>query len=353
MPLNYLDCSERILALSAYWREVYGEKYIAAQEKFLRWQFVDLRGGVEKDGSITVLTLEDKKGEMQGALGMIPMIFQRNGVSSDGSFVSHWNAKENADGGLLYLGLRREYPNHCVLGISQDSQRIFERIGGVIDYSVPRLCYVLEDEALNRLLPGTELGEVMEKQELKGGRFFRVSRSDERLEVSWDRYAQEVSLGVRRSLEFLRWRYFDHPFFEYHTISAREDYTGFAVLRVEKVLGEPYCVVRMVDFVPPENDEEFRCLICGVVGFAESHEAVLVDFFGTHRPTNKRIENMGWLGAKTISSLKIPRLFQPLEHREDDAMKLVVVWEGFGEEELEKAHFTKADGDQDRPIRET
>jgi GNAT superfamily N-acetyltransferase len=142
--------------------------------------------------------------------------------------------------------------------------------------------------------------------------------------------------GACRDDEFRRWRYREHPRFEYGLV---EDDSGFAAFRLEQVRDSEVQAMRLVDFLGGAT------LAQRIRDTADREGVAFTDFSCTSPSYAVELERVGFTRDDTF-----PRRFQPLEAAE--APPVCCFWAG-PSTDVDVAgtdlYVTRADSDLDRP----
>jgi hypothetical protein len=166
----------------------------------------------------------------------------------------------------------------------------------------------------------------------------------------WDRVWGETGAGTRRSVDFLKWRYLDHPRFQYRVLrfrSAASRLEGLAVFRIETVRDLPVTICRIVELVTdlPLAGPVIRA----VIREARASGAALLDFACSSRKLEPALMTEGFLPADIEPGRQIPLLFQPLDHRRAGIRFMAHLRKVPQVAGAAEWYATRGDGDQDRP----
>lgn len=182
-----------------------------------------------------------------------------------------------------------------------------------------------------------------------------IDSFDDRLTEFWQRFGAPRFYGTWRDADFLNWRYFLHPIFEYRAkvvLDGQNKVRGFGVYRLSVVAGleKPVIVARMTEFLVEESYGEE--LLSALLKDMEEKGVLWVDFFTTTKIFEKTFISLGFITDSDFT-MRAPRLLQPLSHV-DPVVNLVaknIRDKDLGSDFNDFAgwYSTCADGDQDRP----
>lgn len=166
----------------------------------------------------------------------------------------------------------------------------------------------------------------------------------------WHDHLNRCKATVSKDSAYINWRYFQHPHITYEIISTDTSQTsGIAVLRVETIRDSESRIVRMVEFLPTENNEGL--LAQAVARYLIDKQALFLDFFCGSRYYLDRYFVSPFLLEKDHQPFFFPRMFQPLEWRERYSINASFGRNGrinaLPKIHLDDVYFTKGDPSQD------
>lgn len=321
--------------------------------------------------------LAEANGELAGILGGIPFTFNCKGRMSKGIWIANYvigpeHRKGPAALQLLSMFRTPQWTPVVAFGITQASTIIYKVLRGQVLPYIPR-CFMVLPESVDRMVnllrlvhPDWEPDRIRELAaafvippiEDRGAAAFDA------LPSTWDRVdwpaRAEQTVGAARDMDYLRWRYRQHPNFEYRFISIPEGpRTGMAVWRLETIrqaVGEERQDVdrigRLVEFMPVSIDNA-RDLAAAFVRQLRQADAFGADFYCYHGPTLAMLGELGIPSvAKHPDGNDIPSRFQPLDGKDGRVLSAI-----FADPEVPNCseaadcpwYWTKSDSDQDRP----
>ena len=350
-----------------------GHAYVRMPELF-EWTF-GRKNLWDRDGYSFAIAEEGDT--IVGCLGGIPFLFNCLGRESRGVWLVNYLVIPEYRRGptaLQLLNMFRRLPYETVIAFGNDPRvaPLYRALGARILVEIPRHVVVLPGAA--RRMADVLCATYPEWSRLRGERLAGVfsvasvpaeprqssrcppSAWDER---DWPRIAA-ASVGASRNLEYLTWRYVNHPRFDYQFISIPEgERTGLLVWRLETIrqatpggLEELDRIGRVVEFLPASRTNAAD-LMAGLLHALVEANAMAADYYDYHGQTR------GWLGelgfrdvAHDVDGRAIPSRFQPLDGKGGDIQSAV-----FAQHDVPGCstdtdcvwHWSKSDSDQDRP----
>lgn len=182
-------------------------------------------------------------------------------------------------------------------------------------------------------------------QEYAGGNFIFTEAVSfgSSFEDLWNRIRGRYPITVERDLSYLLWRFENHPFFRYKTLTAEKDgrLEGYLVWRIEEDDG--FRIARIIDLASSEGTEEG--LIRNFLDLSHKEGAAAADFLvSSGRLVNEAFSNAGFFDVQGTGTEEFPTLFSPISY----SRPFINVGYDF-DAAFDDCYFNKADGDQDRP----
>ena len=332
--------------------------YIVMDDALFDWQFLrPIDGDAHEPATFAVRSCDE----------LTAIAFARRhtcrvgGRRVTGSWLHEWFADDRHPGSGMIL-LRRLLGDgfHGAAGQSSLAQNVFSRLAPVCAFDLDRLYAVVDAPATHALLVRTG-PDAMATLTLRSVPNPRPGVSveipatfDETYDADWEAFAATLSVATDRSAGFMRWRYLDHPEFDYERrrVTTRTGAVWF-VWREECVAGHPKPVARLCEAIGARAAlvDAFPAL------FAELRDrnVAMVDWSGSHAATTAGLLAGGMRHVIVQPGFDLPRLFAPLA---DDPRKRINIAFALGRDadsEARFAHtgayFTKGDVNQDRPNR--
>jgi hypothetical protein len=304
---------------------------------------------------------------LAGIFAYIPFVLNRFGERKYGCHLSAWwahPAERRGPGGLVLLhSLQHDIRfDAFVAGMNTPvAERLYERLGWVVRYCLPRWVLPLDGERFGALAAcdAPRKGPLRsEERGLSDSVTIRPLSAASQLDArDWDRFYWEQfapgHIGPAREAGYLRWRYDEIPHFRYEFLVARDkgELCGLLVYRNETVRDRQERILRIVDLVC--TPEAAPCLIAEVIEVARKAQVVMIDFFCSHAHFQSILERAGFLDAVDTRAGQywVPYLFQPLDR---ERMRLNASWwiRGMNLRDASAQHdffLTKGDYEFDRP----
>jgi hypothetical protein len=375
-PCREEDIPMLMRFIATYWSAGH---VLSRDEKLLRWQFDPTRiTGCELQGPAVLLGWH--RNEIVGMLGVTGIDWNAEGIPMTAAWLSHWLVApdKRSYGVAMRLlvaarGLGREVL--ATLGANDAATKILSHLGWELIPDVPRWIGVMDHRQAAALLTAADSAVTPEvaaglcrRYRVADGMHGRPSagpvdviRWTPECAGPWDLYWQNqlaaTLVGTRRDAAYLRWRYAEHPRFQYEMRLARRrvdgSVLGIAVFRFEQVRERPERVLRVLEFLA--SPEAQGGLAEAVVQAGRDQEVAFADFYCTSPHAAGGLEGLGFRLARTEpDESAFPCRLQPLEGGHFRMTGLVQVpAEQRGNQawlpETGRLYITKSDGDQDRP----
>jgi hypothetical protein len=352
MSVAFVDCSvSQFDGLQSFFRSTYRESYrLAWDASLLRWQF----GGRDGKCHVKLAVAED---QIQACLGFIPVEFHVAGQTVRAAWTANWmvapSHRRLGLGPLLLRQLTEQFDIVLSLGLEADACELLPRMGWRDFGDLARYVCVLDETSASLL---TETGQLQwpspPSTPIAPAQPVGVVEVplDEGIDDLWSRAWGRQAGGTRRSLDFLRWRYLEHPSFHYRILRLRSITGGseaLAVFRMEPVRDAPVTVCRITELVA---DVPLAAnIIRAVVHEARDAGAAMVDFSCSSRRLEQPLISEGFLPAEVEPASQLPMLFQPVNRSRRGIRFMAHLRKVPQAAALTEWYVTRGDGDQDRP----
>jgi GNAT acetyltransferase-like protein len=369
------DVPELMRFIDAHWSAGH---ILSRDETLLRWQFDPTRVPGRALQGPAVLVAWHRE-EVVGMLGLTGFDWNAEGIPMTGAWLSQWLvAPEKRSRGvamrLLVAARALGLEVLGTLGASDVTTKVLSILGWELIPDVPRWIGVMDHRQAAALLTASDAAVAPDVAERLCQRH-RVTDSmprpsAERVDVIrwtpecaglWDRYWREqlarTLVGARRDAAYLRWRYAEHPRFQYELRLARRrvdgSVLGIAVFRVEQVRERPERVLRVVEFLALPEAE--GALAEAVAQAGREQGVAFADFYCSSPRAARGLEGLGFkLASAEPGAPAFPCRLQPLEGGHFRMTGLVQVPPGQRGNlarliDAGRLYLTKSDGDQDRP----
>ena len=347
--------------------------YVRVPEMF-EWTFGKGHFLVEKPYHAVIA---EDKGEIVGFLGGIPFVLNVHGNTKRGVWLAnHLLRADYRKGslGLQLLNAFRNKQNNAVVafGMNPAGAPMYRLLKADVLMSIPRhfLLFPHAETRMERLLQMAYPEWPMEKADSLIKAFTASDLPSRQVEFSpelpddWDRLGWSAmaaqSVGCARDGAFLRWRFVNHPCFDYRIIAVRVgDQMGLAIWRLETIRADSHeglvevdKIGRLVEFLAPSKDIASR-LWDAYVSELVAADVVGTDYYGFHGQTGSWLRELGFRCVDDHpDGPAIPSRFQPLDGKGGPLASAV-----FLDADIPKCqsgpgcswYWTKSDSDQDRP----
>jgi hypothetical protein len=351
MAVSFIDCqTEQVPALRAFFTRVYGPDYIlAVNQSLFDWQFAS-RPPYSVPGYTVKLAVVE--GEVAACLGYLPVDITTCGRIVRGAWTVNWlvdpQQRRLGLGPLLLREVTAQFDITLNIGLNDSAHDLLCRMRWTDLGELTRHVAVLDVERTAAL---TKLGRLdwplgRSRRPAPATGVTAIERFGDDVTDFWDR-AAGATTATRRCAEFLNWRYADHPVFRYRMLEMRSEgaFVGFAVYRIERGRDLPVPIGRIVDLVA--SGPHTADLVGAVVADAEQQDVAMLDFFCSSPRLSTALAAHGFLDDSQAPVAQIPRLFQPLDHRQSGVAFMAYA----DRTALSQSdwYVTTGDADQDRP----
>lgn len=321
--------------------------------------------------------LAEDKGEILGILGAIPFVFNCLGRTSRAVWLVNYLVRPDYRQGPVALRLLGMFnSNQCEVtataGLNPRLIPLLKALRWQLLEDFPRHFLVLP-HAVERMVNLLHLTypDWQEDRAEALARSFKLPglpaitlQAEKTLPPSWTRYdwpkIASRTVGAVRDLDYLTWRYVEHPCFKYHFIAIPEgERTGMAVWRLETIhiatpqgLKEVDRIGRLVEFLPV-SVHNAKSLLSLFLQELDNANAFGADYYGYHGESRNWLRQFGFHGVENHrDGQAIPTRFQPLDQRGGRIINAVLISNETAVCSITSDslwYWTKSDCDQDRP----
>lgn len=361
--------------VSQFLDEYWAKNHIYVRERPLfDWTF---RRPGHLESQVYSFAIAENGNEIVAILGGIPFTFNCLGTTSKAVWIVNYAVRPDHRRGpaaLQLLSTFRRPPFEEVIasGLNPESTIIYKVLRGTVLPELPRHIGIFADSSdrMVNLLQLTYPEWKKKRSEDIAHSFVLPNGANEVVqhgttipdtwdEMDWPAIASQT-VGAVRDSDYLRWRYLQHPSFEYRLVTVPEgDRNSLAVWRLETIHRETPegripvdTMARLVEFLPSSNRGS-HALIHAVLQDVRAAGGMGVDFYGYHGGTRAMLEQNGLhsIEAHPDGTL-IPYRFQPLDTHGGGILNAM-----FAPATLPPCttgpeclwYWTKSDSDQDRP----
>lgn len=344
----------------SFFTECYRPNHSLCDRKFFEWQFMVKPG----DDKANIICGWDN-GKLLGIHAYIPLLVHWGGFkkSIQALWTLCWVVRKQAPKGLGLL-ITKKIQDMSPLILSANASKtgvsFFKVLGWSVFPRIPRYICVLnkKEECVHMLSEGAgeeDLDAFIFKPQANGSlRISEYNFNNDNYYPQWHLYPG-LSFGTMRSLDYINWRYVEHPIFRYHIIlEGASNRPAVCVYRIERTSGLYEARVgRIVDFFFP-NDEQGHGdglnLMDAVLKHMKSIGCAYVDFISSNKEYSEVFVSLG--GCEESESRQIlPVRLNPIERVLRHQNLVVFTGKDFSLPRLEDMYITKSDIDADGPAK--
>ena len=328
-----------------FYTRLWSRKIALSDEDFYNWQFVLPPDNNLQDHCVLAVS----GNEIIGVMGLNVRVFSLNGCKYRGAELTTWIVDPKfaglGAGAKMLAFIQSEFDILIGMGITDQALSVYMRSGFRYLASIPRFIKILDVEAISTYGSCSKLGKKLIKK-------WRPVVTSNILvqDVDW-LSESEMNFefnGFDRSVKSLRWRYSNHPYFNYKSVRIQNDQSFcYVVFREEKCSG--FTILRVVDILGDECN--FHLATQFIDNYIIDNNIAVADFFCTASRVNQYLIGSGWFSILDDKSVQFPHLFQPIELRMPATTSLIY-WSKIAEinfYNIYDLYITKSDADFDRP----
>lgn len=318
------------------------------EPNFYSWQFINNPYKNGENASCVAL-LNDV---IVGVMGINERDFYLNGNRQKGAELTTWIINESSRGKGIAQAIvdfiQDKYEMISGMGVSKAALNVYLKKGIKYFKGIPRFISVINWDNVTKYMQIEPLGRKYAERQLH--HIYSVSKNIEEEEVNkiFEKFKKEYNVFSRYSHD-LKWRYKDHPIFEYDIqIVEWQGYVCLVCLRIDRKI-DGLVMAHCVDIFG--DKEAFPSALSYVFDAAREQGADVVDLFCTNPALQAAAKFNGWFSTLDDDFFKFPHLFHPIEMREP-ATTSFIIWSKnnfYQLLDLGKLHLTKQDADFDRP----
>jgi GNAT superfamily N-acetyltransferase len=300
-----------------------------------------------------------------GMLGVMPFEVNNKGLTRVGCSLTNWivlpEYRSTGAGFALFHTVKEHNPEMILsLGINSTVGKLYRKMGWSILQDVPRWVGIVNKrKTIEKMLDGNELPLRYwnELKTIQSYNDYQISHHIE--EEPWDRFYKEFfapkTIGFARNYQFIKWRYMNHPIFNYNIITCKDknnNIKGMAIIRIESLLNDCEKIGRIVEFIAVDQDSS----ICLANAVAEmSQDLLFLDFYCFSSVSTWGLESIGFkrILESENDPVVVPTRFQPIDLTITNMMAAFSVQPDIKNKinlaEESCFYITKGDSDQDRP----
>jgi len=329
-------------------KDFFGQNYYGSDIKFIEWQYKNSVFQKENEGYSILAAF--KGNQIMAIDAYLPWKFYCDGKEHSALWDIEWlnNSKIKGLGRRLVKKVNDSVEIYCGYGYNSYSLKAYQDMNFSLNDEIERKIAFLDEEKCLTLFSNGQ-NEVFIKSNIVKDhqKSFVLHTSIETIsERYWIDLLNNTKVTSYKGLDYLQWRFFDHPYLKYHVISsdpAAE--SGIAVLRIETVKHSTHKIARIVDLMPLKGHEQ--TLLDAIITFCHQNDVIFADFYCISYTVAERICPEPFISIRNHRQYDIPMLFQPLELRERRSINFVLNNNTDTPFCFDDIYATKADSDQD------
>lgn len=339
--------------------DCYRADHALCYKKFFEWQFQVK----PNDENVRIICGWDNS-KLLGTHGYLPLAVHWGdpGQTIESVWTMYWMVRKQAPKGLgllLAKKIQEMYPLVLSINASKIGSTFFKALGWSFFWRIPRyLCVFDKQQCIPMLCEGAteeDIDQFIFKSKISG--VASISEFDLKKDnycPQWRLYPN-LAFSVVRSLEFLTWRYIDHPVFRYHIILKGQPHRpAVCVYRIEQAFGLHQAKVgRIVDFFYPGDNhgkEEASILMNSILKYMKDAGCAYVDFICSNKTYSQIFIDLG--GNEEYATRQVlPVRLAPIERTMRHQNLVVCGNKRFFSPKLEDMYIAKSDIDGDCPAR--
>lgn len=337
--------------LQIFYDSAYGKNHILNNPIHHNWQFKDNPNNKFNKKTIVIC---EKNSEICSHMGLFPVELKFfDSIKKATWHISFFTLEKYRGcgfGSAITDFSSKFFDFTMVLSGSDGTKKIYENQGGKDFGDLNRYVGILEKNRLENYIENSISFDELTIQKSHFV-FERVNDLDSSYETFWKNVQKRFPITTNRTIDYLRWRYLQHPLIQYHFMILRDEQKilGYAVLRFEDN-NDKLKAVRIVDMITFEEHE--ITLLSSIIEYSKS-QVDFIDFFCTGSFFSKSLQELGFFN-NLKENLRIPTVFNPIDLNRrpdinffykqsphDNSEKNLL-------ENIENWYFVKGDSDQDR-----
>jgi hypothetical protein len=332
----------------------YRADHALCSRRFFSWLFrVN-----ETNNSAPVMCAWDGE-ELVAILGCLDLRLRWGGRQADfpALGLTHWMSSKRAPLGVGWVLARQALGRHplaVTLNASRYGAPFFRSLGWHFRERIPRYLCVFDQSGCAQI-SSPEGRALLGQLRFRSPRTGRQPRwgSLENYAPEWERYPQ-MAFGIKRSKEYLQWRYVEHPVFSYQlSVAGDHRCPAVCVYRLETAYGCKEMVVgRILEFYypdDPEGREEGILLMGWVLEQLQARGCGFVEFYCTSQVYGQTIIDLGG-GMEPAELYVLPTRLTPIQAQRHDLNLAFAAPRDLPVPAESELYFTRADVDGDQPV---
>lgn len=349
MEIAYLKSAE-YLEVKGFYDNHWGRSTPITNRVFFDWQFSSSPAG---EGECTFVVAR-KDGNIVGAVGITKRDFFYRKIYAGAELTSllvHPEFRGHGIASQLLDFCKSEFFFILAAGITKSGLVTYRAHGFHYLSSVPRFFKFYSHELLKSFSTSPKLALLInERSHFSCSGDCEFSKVSSFQECDFNFGGEFV--GFSRSKEYMEWRYFNHPFFQYHVYRVTRksvcDSAIFIVFRLDCY--KDFSILHVVDIFGDLG--LMRYVFYFIDLFSKDNGVGFVDFYSTLSRINKWFVASGWFTLSDCDIVEFPHLFHPPDLRRPASFSLC--WWSANEDvdlcDISNIMIAKQDANMDRPV---
>ena len=211
-----------------------------------------------------------------------------------------------------------KYDNRFMLGSTKKATTFYQAYHIPTLHALPRWIGVLEPQICKDLFKITSKADqklLAGIQNLFGNEentqgIYRYDRFLPDEEFFFDQWGK-ISCFIRRTGQYLNWRYFDIPMHNYHCIRCNDE--QFVIYRIESIMHHDETLIRIIEW--NVTGAAAKKALAFLIEEGKKVGSVLIDFFCTASEIGEELIQYGFFKEKDLVT-PIPYLFRPIVYNQ-------------------------------------
>ncbi|AGR59694.1 TPA: GNAT family N-acetyltransferase [Salmonella bongori] len=331
--------------LCNFYNENWPRKIALGEEDFYKWQFINTPYNNGLDECCVAVDGD----EIIGIMGLNSRSFYANNRKLSGAELTTWVVAEEhrnkGSGPAIIDFLKNRFNVMTGMGISAQALPVYLRSGFRYVKAIPRHVHVINWDNIGNYIESTPLAAKYARSQVVLSNYTSSTTDEHLLDRIYSEFS-EKHFSFSRFSKDVKWRYDDHPYFNYHHFIVNSD--CHVAVRIDNGI-DGFVMAHCVDIVG--NKESYHAAISAAIEYAKENGADAIDFFFTNASINARLDAMGLFSTLDHEFFKFPHLFHPVEIRTPATTSLILWSRDNMDDMLDMSllHVTKQDADFDRP----
>jgi len=363
VQIRTIRSEDQQAVIDLHWNHYWRSHCLILNQDFYKWQFVSYPDPAPEKGDQSIVAVNENE-ELLSYLGLVPMpvFFRRSRLN--GAHLITWLTAPSARGqgvGLkLMTHVTEKYDFLFGRSVTPAALAIYQQLGFRYFKHCSRWIAILDpDMAISLAVNPSDLSIKRAKARavsIDSAAKFTISDQPPPRVGNLSESVHAGGVAFIRTDEFLKWRYQQHPFYDYKFlfIGDPEIPDGLAVLRLEQVAGRTGTALRVVEFIAPHARQPG--LAKAVLEYGIENHCAYADLFGMSEKYVSGFLASGGYDAREEENLQLPYLLQPWDSEIEPPGLLFYGRRGVANQlgmspidDMTETYVSKGDGNMDWP----